>query len=107
MEITLTPARKAHPWVAGGKETVRFGIAYGPRTEWLECRDLVQEAEALGFDSYWTMDHPTSGMDCWALLSALAVTTSTIRLGVAVSCVLYRHPMLLARLAADVDHLSR
>jgi alkanesulfonate monooxygenase SsuD/methylene tetrahydromethanopterin reductase-like flavin-dependent oxidoreductase (luciferase family) len=72
----------------------------------LECRDLVQEAEALGFDSYWTMDHPTSGMDCWTLLSALAVTTSTIRLGMAVNCIFYRSPTLLARMAADVDRLS-
>jgi alkanesulfonate monooxygenase SsuD/methylene tetrahydromethanopterin reductase-like flavin-dependent oxidoreductase (luciferase family) len=96
-----------HPWVAQASETIRFGLAYGPRSDWRECRDLVQEAEDLGFDSYWTMDHPTSGMDCWTLLSTLAITTSTIRLGVAVSCVFYRPPMLLARLAADVDRLSR
>ena len=92
--------------MAKGKATIRFGIAYGPRSDWLECRDLVQEAEALGFDSYWTMDHPTSGMDCWTLLSALAVTTSSIRLGVAVTCIFYRPPALLARLAVDVDRLS-
>ena len=107
MQTATRPTRVTHQWVAQASETIRFGLAYGPRSDWGECRDLVQEAEDLGFDSYWTMDHPTSGMDCWTLLSALAVTTSTIRLGVAVSCVLYRHPMLLARLAADVDRLSR
>jgi alkanesulfonate monooxygenase SsuD/methylene tetrahydromethanopterin reductase-like flavin-dependent oxidoreductase (luciferase family) len=106
MQSTLVSAHRMHPWVARGSETVRFGLAYGPRSEWLECRDLVQEAEALGFDSYWTMDHPTSGMDCWTQLSALAVTTSSIRLGVAVNCIFYRPPTLLARLAADVDRLS-
>ena len=107
MQTATRPTRMTHPWVAQASETIRFGLAYGPRADWRECRDLVQEAEDLGFDSYWTMDHPTSGMDCWTLLSALAVTTSTIRLGVAVSCVLYRPPTLLARLAADVDRLSR
>jgi alkanesulfonate monooxygenase SsuD/methylene tetrahydromethanopterin reductase-like flavin-dependent oxidoreductase (luciferase family) len=100
------PPRATHPWAAHASQSVRFGLAYGPRSEWLECRDLVQEAEALGFDSYWTMDHPTSGMDCWTLLSALAISTRTIRLGVAVNCIFYRPPTLLARLAADVDRLS-
>jgi alkanesulfonate monooxygenase SsuD/methylene tetrahydromethanopterin reductase-like flavin-dependent oxidoreductase (luciferase family) len=106
MESTIVAARRTHPWVDRGRETIRFGLAYGPRSDWLECRDLVQEVEALGFDSYWTMDHPTSGMDCWTLLSALAVTTSTIRLGMAVNCIFYRSPTLLARMAADVDRLS-
>jgi alkanesulfonate monooxygenase SsuD/methylene tetrahydromethanopterin reductase-like flavin-dependent oxidoreductase (luciferase family) len=106
MQSTLITTHSTHPWVARGSETLRFGLAYGPRSEWLECRDLVQEAEALGFDSYWTMDHPTSGMDCWTLLSALAVTTSSIRLGVAVNCIFYRPPTQLARLASDVDRLS-
>ena len=106
MNSTLTTAHEMHPWVAEGREKVRFGIGYGPRADWLECRELVQEAEALGFDSYWTMDHPTSGMDCWTLLAALAVTTSSIRLGVAVNCIFYRPPTLLARMAADVDRLS-
>lgn len=106
MESALTTVRETHPWVARGRATVRFGIAYGPRSDWQDCRDLVQEAEALGFDSYWTMDHPISGMDCWTLLSALAVSTSSIRLGVAVNCIFYRPPTLLARVAADVDRLS-
>lgn len=44
--------------------------------------------------------------DCWAILSALAVTTSRIRLGTLVDCVFYRNPVVLARMAADVDRLS-
>jgi alkanesulfonate monooxygenase SsuD/methylene tetrahydromethanopterin reductase-like flavin-dependent oxidoreductase (luciferase family) len=106
MQSTLIAAHGTHPWVARESETFRFGIAYGPRADWLECRDLVQEVEVLGFDSYWTMDHPTSSIDCWTLLSALAVTTNSIRLGVAVNCIFYRPPTLLARMAADVDRLS-
>lgn len=95
-----------HPWVVTGEEKIRFGLAYGPRTSWQECRDLVQMAEELGFDSYWAMDHPTSGMDCWSLLSALAVTTCKIRLGTLVSCIFYRPVIALARQAADIDRLS-
>jgi alkanesulfonate monooxygenase SsuD/methylene tetrahydromethanopterin reductase-like flavin-dependent oxidoreductase (luciferase family) len=40
------------------------------------------------------------------LLSALAVTTHHIRLGTGVNCIGYRNPVLLARMAADVDRLS-
>lgn len=95
-----------HPWIVAEKEKVRFGLAYGPRADWQECRDMVQMAEESGFDSYWTMDHPTSGMDCWSLLAALAVTTRIIRLGTLVNCIFYRPVIALARLAADVDRLS-
>jgi alkanesulfonate monooxygenase SsuD/methylene tetrahydromethanopterin reductase-like flavin-dependent oxidoreductase (luciferase family) len=69
--------------------------------------------EGLGFDSYWAIDHPSaavsaavSGADCWTTLAVLAASTRTIRLGPLVSCVYYRHPMVLARMAADVDQLS-
>lgn len=95
-----------HPWIVASKEKVRFGLAYGPRGAWQECCALVQLAEELGFDSYWAMDHPTSGMDCWSLLSALAVMTHSIRLGTLVNCIFYRPVVALARLAADVDRLS-
>jgi len=65
--------------------------------------------EGLGFDSYWAIDHPSapvSGADCWTTLAVLAASTRTIRLGPLVSCVYYRDPVLLARMAADVDRLS-
>jgi alkanesulfonate monooxygenase SsuD/methylene tetrahydromethanopterin reductase-like flavin-dependent oxidoreductase (luciferase family) len=47
-----------------------------------------------------------SGLDCWTALTALAATTTTLRLGSLVSCVYYRPPALLARMAADVDRIS-
>jgi alkanesulfonate monooxygenase SsuD/methylene tetrahydromethanopterin reductase-like flavin-dependent oxidoreductase (luciferase family) len=47
-----------------------------------------------------------SGADCWTTLAVLAASTRTIRLGPLVSCVYYRHPVVLARMAADVDRLS-
>jgi alkanesulfonate monooxygenase SsuD/methylene tetrahydromethanopterin reductase-like flavin-dependent oxidoreductase (luciferase family) len=106
MQADNPTERLEHPWVRTGGDGMRFGLAYGPRTDWLQCRDFVQMIEALGFDSFWVMDHPTSGMDAWSLLSALASTTRSIRLGPLVSCVCYRSPITLARLAADVDRLS-
>ena len=45
MQTVTRPTRMTHPWVAQASETIRFGLAYGPRSDWRECRDLVQEAE--------------------------------------------------------------
>jgi alkanesulfonate monooxygenase SsuD/methylene tetrahydromethanopterin reductase-like flavin-dependent oxidoreductase (luciferase family) len=95
-----------HPWVAAGQNRIRFGIAYGPRVDWPETRTFVQLVEALDFDSFWVMDHPASGFDAWSSLAALAAVTERIRLGPLVSCVFYRSPTMLARLAADVDRIS-
>jgi alkanesulfonate monooxygenase SsuD/methylene tetrahydromethanopterin reductase-like flavin-dependent oxidoreductase (luciferase family) len=63
-------------------------------------------AEESGFDSFWVRDHPLKGYDCWTTLAALAAATSNIRLGSATSCVYFRSPALLARVAADVDRIS-
>ncbi|MEE2034836.1 LLM class flavin-dependent oxidoreductase [Rhodococcus chondri] len=70
-------------------------------------------ADEAGFDSFWLMDHlyspggrPTDSLESWTLLTALAGATSTIRLGHLVGCSPLRHPALLAKMAATVDHLS-
>jgi alkanesulfonate monooxygenase SsuD/methylene tetrahydromethanopterin reductase-like flavin-dependent oxidoreductase (luciferase family) len=97
-----------HPWVAEGLQKVRAGVSIvDSGGGWEQYYDKVQLAEQLGFDSYWIPDHPTYASDFGAMLSALAVTTSTIRLGTLVSCVFYRNPVVLARVAADIDRLSR
>lgn len=96
-----------HPWVAEGSQKIRVGVSFlGPCTDWKQYSRWVQTAEELGFDSYWLPDHPAILSDCWTMLAALAVTTSRIRLGTLVNCIFYRNPVLLARMAADVDRLS-
>lgn len=95
-----------HPWVAQSRATIRFGIAAGPRTDWPAVRDFAQTVEGLGFDSYWYFDHPLLGPDCWTMLSGLSLATSRMQLGSLVSCVYYRHPVNLARMASDVDRMS-
>jgi alkanesulfonate monooxygenase SsuD/methylene tetrahydromethanopterin reductase-like flavin-dependent oxidoreductase (luciferase family) len=73
------------------------------------------EAEQLGFDAAWVNDHfmPPVGPDpsgrCedgWSLLPALLARTERIRGGVMVTGNTYRHPALLAKMAATVDCLS-
>ena len=101
----LTLGSSAHPWVSEGTQRIRFGIGTASQS-WSEMHDLAQMAEGLGFDSFWRVDHPMVGHDGWTTLAALAVVTRSIRLGINVSCVAYRPPVLLARMAADVDAIS-
>jgi alkanesulfonate monooxygenase SsuD/methylene tetrahydromethanopterin reductase-like flavin-dependent oxidoreductase (luciferase family) len=101
----LAPGPSVHPWVSDGAKRIRFGISAAAQS-WPEMHDLAQMAEGLGFDSFWRVDHPLLGHDGWTTLAALAAVTRTIRLGTHVSCVAYRPPVLLARMAADIDAIS-
>jgi len=100
------PYRATHPWVAEGQHSVRFAIVGAFLKDWPARLAFVQRAEELGYDAYWANDHPTRSMDCWTTLAALAMATRKIRLISLVSCIYYRSPALLARVAADVDLLS-
>jgi alkanesulfonate monooxygenase SsuD/methylene tetrahydromethanopterin reductase-like flavin-dependent oxidoreductase (luciferase family) len=78
-----------------------------------EIEEKVSAAESLGYDSVWFMDHLAApGMpesDCleaWTLASALAARTERIRLGHLVLCNEFRHPSLLAKMVATLDHIS-
>ena len=106
---TVNFPRMPHPWITEGQNRVRFGIQLTEQlVDWPHSRDLAQFIEALGYDSIWMFDHPGLGFaDCWTVLTALAATTKTIRLGALVSCIFYRSPWLVARLATDVDRLSQ
>ena len=92
-----------HPWVAAGRDKIRFAIVGGAFPDWPRTVEFVQQAEELGFDAYWANDHPTRGLDCFTMLTALAAATKTIRLVSLVSCIYYHSPAMIARMAADVD----
>ena len=98
------------PWVEEHHTRVGFALhASTVDTRSDPARHLLAAgrlAEALGFDALFVSDHPAWMPDCWVHLAALAATTERIRLGVNVSCVAYRHPLMTARLAADLDNLS-
>jgi alkanesulfonate monooxygenase SsuD/methylene tetrahydromethanopterin reductase-like flavin-dependent oxidoreductase (luciferase family) len=83
------------------------------RMSYATIEERVQSAEANGFHSVWFMDHLTppvapehDAFEGWTLTSALAMRTSTIRLGHLVLCNEFRHPALLAKMAATLDVLS-
>jgi F420-dependent oxidoreductase-like protein len=80
-------------------------------------KKLATKAENLGFDSFWVMDHfhqisvvgkqDEPMLEGWTTLSVLAGITSKIKLGTLVTGVIYRHPSVLAKMAATLDVLSK
>jgi F420-dependent oxidoreductase-like protein len=77
---------------------------------WFKIADTV---EAAGLDSLWRSDHfsswahpATPSLECWVSLTELALRSKRIEFGPLVSPMTFRHPALLARMAAAVDQLS-
>jgi alkanesulfonate monooxygenase SsuD/methylene tetrahydromethanopterin reductase-like flavin-dependent oxidoreductase (luciferase family) len=68
-------------------------------------------AEALGYDSLWMADHLMHGgdggiLEGWTTLSVLAGRTSRVKLGTIHLAQPFRHPALMAKMAATLDALS-
>ena len=107
---TAPPSRsptdeRADPW---------FGI-YLPqlRMPFERILERTLAAEAAGFDSIWLMDHfvaprapEVDTLEGFTVATALAAHTSTIRIGHLVLCDPFRHPVLLAKMAASLDVVS-
>lgn len=81
---------------------------------WQNLRALTGRVEALGFESFWRSDHFFSlsasaardSLETWVSLTLIARETTRLRFGPLVCSMTFRHPALLARMAAGVDTLS-
>src|ERR1700750_196162 len=95
---------------------MRFAVKTSPEHQtWEELRAIWVAADEVPlFESIWNWDHfyPLTGdlhgpnFEGWSMLSAMAALTSRIRIGCQVTAMPYRHPAVLANMAATVDHIS-
>src|SRR6266513_2635622 len=95
---------------------MRFACRTAPQnTTWAEILAVWQAADEIEvFESGWTFDHfypifsDSTGpcLDGWVTLTALAQATKRLRVGVLVTGIVYRHPAILANMAATLDVIS-
>jgi F420-dependent oxidoreductase-like protein len=94
---------------------MKFGLFTGlGGISWSQLQSLWQHLEATGWDAACVADHfmpnvpdPVGEtLECWTALSGLALTTQRMRIGTLVSGNTYRHPAVLAKMAATVDVMS-
>jgi F420-dependent oxidoreductase-like protein len=90
-------------------------VGVEPARQWATMRDLVTDVDQRpGFESLWVYDHfhttpqpsDQATHEAWTLMSAFAAVTDRIRLGQMCTCMSYRNPAYLAKVAATVDHVS-
>ena len=89
-------------------------VGIEPADHWATMLKVARLAEAGPYESIWVYDHfhtvpaPTAEAthEAWTLMAGLAAATSRVRLGQMCSCMGYRNPMYLAKVAATVDMIS-
>lgn len=95
---------------------MRFAIKTAPQhTQWRDMLDVWRVADDIDlFESAWTFDHfypifsDSTGpcLEGWITTTALAQATERLRVGVLVTGMPYRHPAVLANMAATLDIIS-
>ncbi len=95
---------------------MRFAFKTSPQnTDWNDMLAVWQAADDIDvYESGWTFDHfypifsDSTGpcLEGWTTLTALAQATNRLRVGVLVTGIHYRHPAVLANMAASLDIVS-
>jgi len=90
-------------------------VGIDPKDHWRAMHDVAAHADANDvWESVWVYDHlhtvpvpsEEATHEAWTLMAALAASTSRVRLGQMCTCMAYRNPAYLAKVAATVDVVS-
>jgi F420-dependent oxidoreductase-like protein len=93
---------------------MRFSVWPGGANRWSDVLEVCRYAESIGWDGIWFADHfmpnaaDVSGPvhESWTAVAALAAAVPRVRIGTLVSGNTYRHPAVLAKMAAGIDQVS-
>ena len=85
-----------------------------PTEQWAVMKRLALHADAGAWESIWVYDHfhtvpvpsDEATHEAWSLMSAFGAVTERVRLGQMCTCMGYRNPAYLAKVASTIDHVS-
>jgi probable F420-dependent oxidoreductase len=96
-----------------------FSLPGGEPISFARAAEHARRAEELGFDSVWISDHlvysfgrygappdPVAALEPMTALAGIAAVTERVRIGSLVLCAPFRHPAIVAKMAATIDRLS-
>lgn len=89
-------------------------VGIEPAQQWSAMSGLAAHADAGPWESIWVYDHfhtvpvpsEEATHEAWTLIAAFAATTTRVRLGQMCTCMSYRNPAYLAKVAATADLIS-
>ena len=93
---------------------MQFSLWPNPTQPYQDVLELARHAEATGWDGFWYADHfmpnapdtSTPWPEAWMTLAGVGALVPRLRLGTLVTGNTYRHPAVLAKMAATLDHMT-
>ncbi len=93
---------------------MRFSFWPNPSQSFNDVIALARHVESTGWDGLWYADHfmpnapdtSTPWPEAWTTLAAIGALVPRIRIGTLVAGNTYRHPAVLAKMAATLDHIT-
>src|SRR5664280_899905 len=81
---------------------------------WAELLDAAQTVDRLGYEHLWTWDHvkaifgdPDQPIhEGWTTITAWAMATQKVKIGLMVGANTFRNPALVAKIVTTLDHVS-